>query len=176
MRTFDVVVATDLERGIGKAGRLPWKLAADLKHFRKLTSSVTSTKCKNAVIMGRKTWESLPPKFRPLPGRVNVVLTRAAGYALPEGVLKAASLDEALEALEGSDVERCFVIGGGEIYAHAVRHPACRLLYMTEIRARFDCDTFFPDYRGSFVEISASPAQQEEGLEYRFKVLGRKGV
>lgn len=176
MRTFDVVVATDLERGIGKAGRLPWKLTGDLKHFRELTTGVTSPEYRNAVIMGRKTWESLPAMFRPLPGRVNVVLTRAPEYALPKGVVRAGSLDEALAVLEGLKVEGCFVIGGGEIYAQAIRHPSCRLLYLTEVKSRFDCDAFFPDYRGSFVEISSSPAQQESGLEYTFKVLARGGV
>ena len=108
----------DLGRGIGCAGQLPWKLSGDMKYFKDLTSEVTASGCKNAVIMGRKTWESIPSKRRPLPDRINVVITRDSGYQLPEGVLAAFSLDEALELLQQFKVERCFVIGGGEIYRY----------------------------------------------------------
>ena len=79
--TYQLVVAATRKLGIGKAGKMPWKLPGDMAYFKELTSKTAESGMQNAVIMGRKTWESIPPKFRPLPNRVNVVLTRkAAGH------------------------------------------------------------------------------------------------
>ena len=173
-RTFDIVVATDLNRGIGRNGTLPWRLPGDLKRFRELTTSVQSPAHQNAVIMGRKTWESLPAKFRPLPGRINVVLTKQHGYQLPADVLNAESLDDALTALRVFPIENCFVIGGGQIYAEAVKHPACKLIQLTQLQSEFDCDTFFPEYANDFIELSRSELHHENEIEYCFLVLERK--
>ncbi|MBI4534532.1 MAG: dihydrofolate reductase [Candidatus Melainabacteria bacterium] len=171
---FDVVVATDLNGGIGKGGSLPWKLSADMRYFKELTTTVSSTNKTNAVIMGRKTWESIPANRKPLAQRINVVLTRAVNYPLPDTVLKASSLAEALASLEKMSIERCFVIGGGEIYKEALSHPGCRGLYVTEVRDIFDCDTFFPKYKQHWTEISSSDVACEGQLEYCFKVFKRK--
>ena len=79
--TFQLVVAATRKLGIGKHGSMPWKLPGDMAYFKELTSKTADSSKQNAVIMGRKTWESIPLKFRPLPGRINVVLTRnAAGH------------------------------------------------------------------------------------------------
>src|SRR5689334_18443373 len=99
MVPFDIVVAMDLNSGIGKDGNLPWDIPGDLRHFKDITSRPHSMLKKNAVIMGRKTWESLPEKFRPLPGRVNLVLTHNKKIEFPAGVLKADNLDTALMIL-----------------------------------------------------------------------------
>lgn len=172
---FDIVVAADRKRGIGKQGRLPWHLPGDLKYFRKLTSTTKSGSYQNAVIMGRKTWESIPLKHRPLTERLNVVLTKDPNYKLPNGVLKVASLDEALELLEDFPVENCFLIGGGQIYDLGLRHSRLRKVYLTEVDAEFDCDTFLPDYELAFEEVFQSIPHQENGLNYCFKVLRKKG-
>ena len=92
--TYQLVVAATRKLGIGKAGTMPWKLPGDMAYFKELTSKTADAGKQNAVIMGRKTWESIPPKFRPLPNRVNVVLTRnAAGHenssALSNSAMKA---------------------------------------------------------------------------------------
>jgi dihydrofolate reductase len=153
MKNFSIIVAFDEHRGIGKGGVMPWHLPADLKHFRDITSPAASGE-QNAVIMGRKTWESIPGQFRPLPGRVNAVITRQPGYALPEGVLRASSLTEALESLGGprrSDIGKIFVIGGAQVFAEAIVHPACQSLYLTHISGSFDCDVFFPDIPAYFI-------------------------
>ncbi|MBX9879064.1 MAG: dihydrofolate reductase [Candidatus Obscuribacterales bacterium] len=171
---FDIVVAADRKRGIGKEGRLPWHLPGDLKYFRKLTSTTKTGSYQNAVIMGRKTWESIPLKHRPLNDRLNVVLTKDADYKVPNGVLKVASLDDALELLQDFPVETCFVIGGGQIYDLCLRDNRLRKVYLTEVDAEFDCDTFLPDYESAFEEIFQSQPHNENGLSYKFRILRKK--
>ena len=167
MRPFAIVVAMDEQYGIGKNGQLAWHLSVDLKHFKEVTTATLNPAKTNAVIMGRKTWESLPPKFRPLPGRLNIVLTREAGFVLPSGVLKAASLDEALSQIK-PDIEGIFVIGGAQIYSQAIDHPACQKLYVTHLKGHFQCDAFFPAIHKQFVLISASEVQAEGKLNFHF--------
>ena len=177
MRPFNIVVATDLNSGIGKRGMLPWHLPGDMKHFRELTSTTQSASKKNAVIMGRKTWESIPEKFRPLPGRLNVVLTRSESFFLPERVVRANTFNEALALLDTptfkETVEGVFVIGGGEVFKEALQNPACRRIYLTQILEKFDCDIFFPDFQNDFKEILASPHYSENSIKFYFAVYRR---
>lgn len=120
-RTYQVVVAATRTMGIGKDGKLPWSLPSDLKFFKDVTMSTSDPAKKNAVVMGRKTWESIPLEHRPLTGRLNVVLTRSGSFdiATAENVLICGSLVSALELLASSpyclSIERVFLIGGGEI-------------------------------------------------------------
>src|SRR3989338_9032681 len=93
---FTIIISRDRNGGIGKDNELACRLAGDLKHFSKVTRGVTVSDMKNAVIMGRRTWESLPENKRPLAGRVNVVLTRQEDYEVPDGVRVYSDLDEAL--------------------------------------------------------------------------------
>lgn len=167
---FDIVVACDLNRGIGKNNQLPWRIAADLKHFKRITSTPLADGKYNAVIMGRKTWESIPANHRPLSGRYNVVLTRNQNYEVPEGVFRCASIDEAFDILEEGPVDQVFIIGGAEIYNQAIQHDRVGYLYLTEIRHRYDCDTFFPDYKQFFQLVSSSEIESENGIEFAFKV------
>ena len=119
---------------IGKGGKIPWHLPEDLKRFRDLTMGKT-------VVMGRKTWESLPERFRPLPGRTNVVVTRNASYVVPDGVEAHGSLDAALDAHAGED--EVMVIGGADIYAQAL--PRAGRLQLTLVDQEVaDCDATFP--------------------------------
>jgi dihydrofolate reductase len=175
MNGFSLVVAADLKRGIGKNQTLPWKLPGDMNYFKTLTSQTNDDKRRNAVIMGRKTWESIPPRFRPLKDRLNIVMSRDSNFALPEGVIGVTNLEQALDAAKCADVENCFVIGGGAVYAEALKHQACKRIFLTQVNAVFDCDTFLEDYEQLFEEQSASDALDENGIEYRFKVYARKG-
>ncbi len=153
MKPFSIVVALDEKNGIGKQGGLAWVLPSDLKHFKEVTSAVSDGVKKNAVIMGRKTWDSLPAKFKPLPGRLNIVLSRNVGFYsdLPSGVLLSSSLDDALKILNfKQEVDKVFVIGGSQIYTQALNHPMCETLYVTELKGDFGCDTFFPAIPASF--------------------------
>src|SRR5690606_664926 len=112
-----VVVAADLEWGIGKDQTLPWpKLRGDLRHFKRITSTTSTPGRKNAIVMGRKTWQSKEVGERALPDRVNVVVSRS-DLAVPPGVIAARSLDEALAV---RDVETVFVVGGAILLIEAI--------------------------------------------------------
>ena len=169
---FSLVVAVDERMGIGKSGGLPWHLPGDLKHFKQITSCLLESSKKNIVIMGRKTWESLPERFRPLPQRINVVLTRDSKIIFPDGVLSANGLDAALFLITQTIPDEIrgdvFIIGGGEIFKQAIHHPACATLYLTHIHQEFNCDTFFPAISAGFKEISRSSDVTENGITYHF--------
>ncbi|GJS24998.1 bifunctional dihydrofolate reductase-thymidylate synthase 1, partial [Tanacetum coccineum] len=149
-RTYQVVVAATRTMGIGKDGKLPWRLPSDLKFFKDVTMSTTDHAKKNAIIMGRKTWESIPLEHRPLTGRLNVVLTRSGSFdiATAENVLICGSMTSALELLASSpyclSIERVFVIGGGQILRDSLNAPGCDAIHITEIETDINCDTFIP--------------------------------
>ncbi len=178
MTHFDIVVAMDLNRGIGKDGAIPWRLPGDLRHFRDLTGGGKTSGKKNAVIMGRKTWESIPERYRPLPERINMVLSRQQDRVFPSEVITSASLEEALNLLEGKMLktirDNIFIIGGGQIYARAVSHPFCRRIYATLIEADFQCDTYFPEIHKEFIISEESQSIFESNLYYRFATYKRK--
>lgn len=172
---FSMIVACDKNRGIGRNNDLPWHLSGDMKYFRETTASPKmENKGQNAVIMGRRTYESLPMDKRPLPRRLNVVLSRNLDYKTDEGVLVADSLDSALEKLKTYDIHEVFVIGGGNVYADAIKHPSCDKLYITEIDGTYTCDTFFPEFsKEVFKEISRSAKMEDSGVSYEFAVYQR---
>jgi dihydrofolate reductase len=159
MQTFAIVVAIDDELGIGKTGGLSWRLKEDMKYFRELTTSDATI---NSVIMGRKTWDSIPQKFRPLPNRVNIVLSRGAG---PGGAIIAKSLDEALSI----PADKIFVIGGGEIYAMALKHPQCSELFITRVNGTYGCDTFFPPFVDRFQLDKVISSGTETGISFQME-------
>ena len=144
---FDIVVCQDIHGGIGKDGKLPWNVPEEMAFFKKLTAWTEDPNKHNAVIMGRKTWESLPDKARPLPGRVNAVLTKNDDNLIKlihaGASLSATTLDKTLETLdEMFDVERVFVIGGAEVYQEALNHPGLELIHLSTLYQGYDCDTF----------------------------------
>ncbi|PIQ77595.1 diacylglycerol kinase [Candidatus Peregrinibacteria bacterium CG11_big_fil_rev_8_21_14_0_20_46_8] len=167
---FSLIAAVDSEYGIGKDGKLPWHLPNELEYF----SHITIGEGNNAVIMGRTTWESLPKKFRPLKNRLNIVLTRQEDYELPDGVVRASSLDEALQLAKKKDTAECFVIGGTKVFSEAITHPDCAQIYLTEINKKFDCDTSFPLFdKQKFEQKSRSEVQSEKDIEYEFSIYKR---
>lgn len=142
----------DEERGIGKQGKIPWRFPDDIRHFAEVTTGTPPTGKHNAVIMGRRTWESLPEKFRPLPNRVNVVLSRRAEFSVPQGVVVQSSLTGTLAMLsDRKDVHDVFVIGGASVYGEALEHPECCAVLVTRIPHTFNCDVFFPEIPTVFV-------------------------
>jgi dihydrofolate reductase len=139
---------------IGRDGTLPWHLPEDLRHFRTLTAGAT-------VLMGRRTWESLPPRFRPLPGRRNLVLSRTA----QDGVETFPDLPAALAAAAGP----VWVIGGAAVYRAAL--PFADRIVVTELRDRFDGDAHAPDV-GRPPDAGTAWRRSSTGLEYRFLTWG----
>jgi dihydrofolate reductase len=120
--------------------------------------------------MGRKTWESLPPKYRPLPDRINAVVTSQTKYEVPEGVERFSSLSNAVLSyceLQKS-IGEIFVIGGAKVYAEAIENPFCRKLYITHVHKTFDCDVFFPEFHNIFKLINKSSIFTENGIRYFF--------
>jgi dihydrofolate reductase len=143
---------------IGADGTMPWHVPEDLAHFKELTMG-------SAVVMGRRTWESFPPRFRPLPGRRNIVLTRDPSWTA-EGAEAVHSLDEAL-ALDASPM----IIGGAQLFAATIDHAS--RLEVTEIDAPFDGDTFAPAIDPSVwirtpLTADAPWLTSRTGLRYRF--------
>jgi dihydrofolate reductase len=144
---------------IGASGGIPWRLPEDSQRFRALTTGGT-------VVMGRRTWDSLPARFRPLPGRRNIVVTRSDEWQA-EGAVRAMSLQDALRA---SATDATWVIGGGEIYAEAIE--TADRLEVTEVDIDVDGDTVAPaigsDWRLAAREPAEGWAQADSGVRYRF--------
>ncbi len=135
--TVSMIAAMGSNRVIGKDNDIPWHLPDDFQYFKETTNG-------HAVIMGRKNWESLPKNFRPLPNRINVVITRQQDYKA-KGAELVPSLKNALKlAEEKTDQEEIFIIGGGEIYRQALEIADC--IYLTEINQEFDGDVTFPSF------------------------------
>ena len=158
-----IIAALDRNGAIGRGGQLLWHEREDQKHFRAVTVGCP-------VIMGRKTWDSLPAKFKPLPGRRNIVVTRNSAWRA-EGAEAAGSLAAAIALAAGAD--KVFVIGGGALYAAAL--PLADELVLTEIDAVFDgADTFFPQFdRAMFVDDSREAHTSASGLAYSFVTYRR---
>lgn len=144
---------------IGHEGALPWHLPEDMAHFKRTTLGCP-------VIMGRKTWDSLPPKFRPLPGRTNVVITRQADWSVA-GALRAASLEEALHLCAGQP--HAWVIGGAQIYAQAL--PLAHTAVVTEIDTLVEGDAFAPTFGPDWRETAREAHVAANGLHYSFVTL-----
>lgn len=183
-----VVAAAASSRGIGAGGNLVWRLPADMSHFKHVTmtppsttpSSSTATTeghMTNAVIMGRKTWESIPSKFRPLDNRMNVILTRSESYSAssnddsgtnPSNVMICSSLKEAIEKLKKQkDVGHVFVIGGGEIYREGIESGLVNKVIYTMVNnlsqeQQDSFDTWFPELNAEEWTCSPFPGQELE--------------
>lgn len=172
-RSFSIIVAADEARGIGKSGALPWHLPGDMAYYKRTTTEAPEGK-RNAVIMGRKTFDSIPLKFRPLKHRLNIVLSRQPGYA-PSGVEVVESLDAALALVDRApDVARVFVIGGGELYREALEHPHCSEVLLTRVHARFDCDTTLAPFEHAFVKVNSDGPHVDGGVSYTFETYTRR--
>jgi dihydrofolate reductase len=165
--SFDVVIAADLDWGIGKDNALPWpRLRGDLAHFKAVTTTASEGRG-NAIAMGRRTWESKEVAGRPLPRRLNIVISRRA-IAVPDGVVSARSIDDAI-AKQGN-AETLFVIGGAEIFRLAIDHPALRFVYLTRVQGRFDCDVRIPDLGSCFAADPAWPVAAHVDNDVRYEI------
>lgn len=162
MPRINLIFARAANGVIGRDNTIPWRLPEDMAHFRQATMGCP-------VVMGRKTWDSLPPKFRPLPGRANIVVTRQADWSA-EGALRAASLDEAIGlASPAADV---WVIGGAQIYEQAL--PIAQRVEVTEIHQDFEGDAHAPVIGRGWHESARQNHVSSTGLGYSFVTLVRQ--
>ena len=164
---ISIVVAAALDNAIGKNNDLLWKLPADMRFFKNLTWGMP-------IIMGRKTFESM--RSKPLPGRINIVITRdASSLGKIEGIVLASSLDDAIAKARSTDCKEAFVIGGGEIYRQAMNMT--NAIYMTRVEACYpEADTFFNEIdqaKFSLVDTYAHPADEKHSHAFRFETWER---
>ncbi|MFN8286052.1 MAG: dihydrofolate reductase [Chitinophagales bacterium] len=163
-----IVVAVAENGAIGRGGDLLWKLPADMQHFKRITIG-------HHVVMGRKTYESIPPKFRPLPERINIIVTRQKHFKA-EGCQVVSTIEEAIQFAEDSGEEELMIIGGGEIYKQVFDRT--NRIYLTTVKHRFeDADTFFPEIKNEeWKELSAEEhaADDKHAYAYEFKELKRR--
>ena len=163
MVVYSVVVAHDTAFGIGKNGRMPWpRLSKDMHHFTRVTQGKESEQ-RNAVVMGRKTWDSLPQ--RPLPSRLNIVLSTTLPAA--EEAIIVRSLDALDSMLKTAHLDNVFFIGGESIFKHAIHHYPIQNYYITEVFERYECNAFFPVTNSRDSKTLSASIHTSNGVTYR---------
>ncbi len=166
---ISIVVAMADDNAIGANGKLLWRLPKDMQYFKEVTWG-------HHVLMGRKTWDSIPPKFSPLPGRVNIIVTRQKGY-VSEGAKVVESVEEGIEIARLAGEQELMIIGGGEIYQQALPHT--NKIYLTRVHHTFaEADTFFPQLNmaeWNAVNGEWNMADEKNEFDFEFIVLERKG-
>jgi dihydrofolate reductase len=156
---LSLIVATAEKGVIGKDGQMPWRLPAESAYFRQTTLG-------HPVITGRKNYEAMG---RPLPDRLNVVITRQVGYKVPDGVLVVHSLKEALDLPDVKTAPEVFIIGGAQIYNEAM--PLADKLYLTTIHAQIDGDTFFVYDPGQWKLEWSQRHEADDANKYAFTLM-----
>ena len=165
--TVSLIVAVSENKVIGKDNDLAWHLPDDMKFFKDTTKG-------HYVIMGRKNYESIPHKFRPLPKRTNVIVTRQNNYKA-EGCLVVNSIEEALKLAHEAEDNEPFVIGGGQIYKHAIEHNLVDRVYLTRVHTEIDGDTYFEDLDDSWKLVHADlhPSDDKHPFAFTFQTFER---
>ena len=159
MKNISLIVAVSENMVIGKDNKLAWHLPDDMNYFSNMTKG-------HSIIMGRKNWESIPKKYRPLPERKNIVVTRNNKFE-DKGAIIVNSIEKAVEKARTFDEEEIFIIGGGEIYK--LGFPYVDKLYITEIYANIDGNTYFPKWnKENWKEISRISHPKDEKHEFDF--------
>ncbi|KAM4577349.1 dihydrofolate reductase [Odontesthes bonariensis] len=181
-RILNGIVAVCPDLGIGKSGNLPWhpvRLNNEFAHFRKLTATSSVKGKQNVVIMGRKTWFSIPERNRPLANRINIVLSRTYKEPPAGAHHLAADFSSALRWVDTELAEKAdqvWIIGGSSLYKDLMESPGTKRLFVTQILKQFESDTFLPEINPSkyrqLPEFPGVPSdlQEENGIQYRFEV------
>ncbi len=160
-----MIAAVAANRVIGKDNDLVWRLPDDMKFFMQKTTG-------HHIIMGRKNYESLPQKFRPLPNRINIVMTRKKDLIIP-GVHIVNNMEDAIKISQQNDEEEAFIIGGGEIYKLGL--TVADTMYITEIKESFDGDAFFPEFdTQQWVETERTPHDKDDRHAHTFDFVTYK--
>lgn len=172
---LQIVAAACSNTGIGIGNLLPWRIPGDMAFFRKLTSRTSVPGSQNAVIMGRKTWDSIPDNLKPLKNRLNVVVSRTLRAPDVEKKLHISeSFEESIEfVIADKTVDKIFIIGGSSIYDLALKSGYCYNIFLTKVLKEFQCDTFFPGFDEKVYIPIKYPGldrsiHRENDIEYKF--------
>lgn len=166
MKSIDIIVCTDEMGGIGLGQTIPWRLKNDMKWFKEKTIG----EGKNCVIMGRKTWESLPPSFRPLPHRKNIVISSNAAFHLDGDAELVHSVDEAILKASNEN-ESVFIIGGANLYRQTINSKFVNRLWLTRLQKKFECDVFFPNYEAAGFHLQKIISEGiEDNISYQIEL------
>ena len=177
MKNFSIILAADSENWIGKNNDLPWKISSDLKYFKEITEKTTDLAKHNAVIMWRKTWDSIPSAFRPLKNRINCVLSRTLKHEslnsdINDFILHFNDFEHCLDELDTKDnIESIFLIGGWSLYNQFLNHSDLEKIYLTRIIWDFECDVKYDWIPENFVLESCSDEEEENWVKFRFEVF-----
>ena len=166
-----LIVAKAKNNAIGKDNNLLWRLPADMKFFKETTSG-------HCIITGRKNYESIPLKFRPLPNRENIIVTRNTSFS-EEGIDVVHSIENGLELARKKGEKEVFIIGGGQIYAECLSKGLIDKMYITEVDANFEADTFFPDFetnKWSLEHNSKLPFDAKNKLNAEITIWNKKEI
>jgi len=167
MANLSIIVAASSNNVIGIKNGLPWHLPADLKYFKKITDGKT-------VIMGKKCWESIPEKLRPLPNRNNIVVTTNFDYKA-NGALIVHDAEMLLSSIHMQPIEEVFVIGGGKLYKMAFNYAD--RIYMTRINQNIEGDTYLDGFdETKWKIVSKSEILEENGLKFNFIVYEKTNI
>ncbi|TKR77757.1 hypothetical protein L596_018670 [Steinernema carpocapsae] len=173
---MNLIVAMDAKNGIGRDNEIPWRLPKEVATFARLTKTTSNGNLVNVVLMGRKCWDSIPEKFKPLKGRINVVLSRKMPQQKTENLIVCSSFESAVELLESEEfrprIDTIWNIGGREVYECGLRSPLMHKLVVTRVQGDFDAHVRFPevewktykkndDFDGTYVE--------ENGIKYHYE-------
>jgi dihydrofolate reductase len=158
-----LIVAVSENGVIGKDNDLIWHLPNDMKFFKDTTMG-------HHVIMGRKNFESIPHKFRPLPNRTNIVITRQSDYKAEDSIV-VDSVEEALKVAKSNRENEAFIIGGGQIYKLALEANLIDRIYLTRIHHSFDGDTFFPELSSDWEEVNREDCFKDNNHKYDYSFI-----
>lgn len=176
---LELIAAACENMGIGINGNLPWRLKTEMAFFTRMTTATKDKDKKNIVLMGRRTWECIPEKYRPLENRINMVLTsQSPDYG--DKAITCKSIPHAIEVITEmqNQIERVWVIGGSSVYKDTMESPYFERLYLTRIKKKFECDRFFPPIPSDFVLIQdptiPQDIQEEKGIKFVYEVYEKR--
>lgn len=175
-----MILAIDDKNGIWTNWDLAWRIKEDMMYFKDITTNTEDLAKHNAVIMWRKTWESIPSKFRPLPQRINCILTRtikteSTDSDINDFVIYFNSLDHCLEELGHKDnLENIFIIGWANLYNQVLDHPVLDKIYLTKVDWDHGCDVFFDWIPDNFNLESESEEKEENNIKFKFQIYKKR--
>ena len=180
MKNFSLILAVDDKNWLWKDGDLAWRIPEDMKYFKQITTTTYCENSENAVVMGRKTWDSIPEKFRPLPGRMNCILSSSGTKKwekIADHTYKFDSLHACMKFVsKRKEIEHIFIIWGSQLYNSVLDHPKLQRIYLTQVSWDYECDVFFDGIPENFKLVSKSQDKIHKWAEYTFLVYKKKGI